>query len=76
MKLKTRRLELQRQSDLDQQLFGQLVDFPQTLLLLLPHVKHLLRQQGEMLFEPVGHRGDDIRERHRLTWGSLNIRYL
>lgn len=41
MKLKTMKLEQKRQADLDQELLGLLVDFPQALLLLLPHVKHL-----------------------------------
>lgn len=55
MKLKTMKLEQKRQADLDQELLGQLVDFPQALLLLLPHVKHLFFGDSERkdLSEPV-----------------------
>lgn len=47
MKLKTMKLEQKRQANLDQELLGLLVDFPQALLLLLPHVKHLLFGDSE-----------------------------
>lgn len=47
MKLKTMKLEQKRRADLDQELLGLLVDFPQALLLLLPHVKHLLFGDSE-----------------------------